>query len=146
MNPTARHLGATISGSSVKELTADDIDAMPIGPTEALGMKANLAIMHALQMQIDGIETTLSTHCRRDKDYRRLCAVAGIGPILAPVILLETGDIGRFADEGNDASYCRCVGSAHISNGKEEGGGNTKNGNHFLAWAYAEAANFAVRY
>jgi hypothetical protein len=48
-------------------------------------------------------------------------SVAGIGPVLATVILLETGDIGRFAYVGNYASYCRCVESAHISNGKKKG-------------------------
>lgn len=35
---------------------------------------------------------------------------------LATVILLEIGDIGRFADVENYASYCRCVGSAHMTN------------------------------
>ncbi|MGH7928803.1 MAG: transposase, partial [Candidatus Binatia bacterium] len=43
-------------------------------------------------------------------------------------------------------SYCRCVGSQKISNGKKKGSGNTKNGNKYLAWAYVEAANFAVRF
>jgi transposase len=66
--------------------------------------------------------------------------------VLATVILLETGEIGRFADAGNYVSYCRCVGSAHLSNGKKKGTGNTKNGNRYLAWAYVEAANYAVRY
>ena len=47
---------------------------------------------------------------------------------------------------GNYASYCRCVGSRHESNGKKKGEGNTKNGNRYLAWAFVEAANFAVRY
>ena len=65
---------------------------------------------------------------------------------MATVILLETGDIERFADVGNYASYCRCVGSKHVSNGKKKGEGNTKNGNRYLAWAFVEAANFAVRY
>jgi len=60
--------------------------------------------------------------------------------------MLETGDIARFAKAGNDASYCRCVGSAHLSNGERKGQGNTKNGNKYLAWAFVEAANFAVRY
>jgi transposase len=142
----AQHMGATLACNSVKLLTAADIDAMSIGVTEALGMKANLAVMQAIQIQIDDIETALAQHCRGDKNYRLLCSVAGIGPILATVILLETGDIGRFADVGNYASYCRCVGSAHISNGKKKGEGNTKNGNRFLAWAYVEAANFAIRY
>ena len=61
-------------------------------------------------------------------------------------ILLETGEIGRFAQVGHYASYCRCVGSERISNGKRKGRGNTKNGNRYLAWAFVEAANFAVRY
>jgi transposase len=60
--------------------------------------------------------------------------------------MLETGDISRFATVGDYASYCRCVGSQKISNGKKKGKGNTKNGNKYLAWAYVEAANVAVRY
>jgi len=38
------------------------------------------------------------------------------------------------------------VGSERISNGKRKGHGNRKNGNKYLAWAYIEAANFAVRF
>ena len=70
----------------------------------------------------------------------------GIGEILALTIMLETGDIRRFASVGNFASYCRCVGSQKISNGKKKGKGNTKNGNKYLAWAFVEAAHFAIRY
>lgn len=60
--------------------------------------------------------------------------------------MLETGEIERFASVGNYASYCRCVGSQKISNGKRKGSGNTKNGNKYLAWAFVEAANFAIRF
>ena len=78
--------------------------------------------------------------------YRHLLSVSGIGKVLGLTIMLETGEIGRFAKVGNYASYCRCVGSERLSNGKRKGRGNTKNGNKYLAWAYVEAANFAVRY
>lgn len=60
--------------------------------------------------------------------------------------MLETGDIGRFASVGHFASYCRCVGSQRLSNGKRKGYGNTKNGNKYLAWAFVEAAHFAIRF
>ena len=60
--------------------------------------------------------------------------------------MLETGDIGRFDRVGHFASYCRCVGSEKISNGKKKGQGNTKNGNTYLACAFVETAHFAVRY
>ena len=65
---------------------------------------------------------------------------------MAGTILLETGDIRRFVTVGHFASYCRCVGSEHVSNGKRKGTGNTKNGNKYLSWAFIEAAHFAIRY
>ena len=66
--------------------------------------------------------------------------------ILGLTIMLEVGDIGRFPKVGNYASYCRCVGSKRLSNGKKKGENNRKNGNKYLSWAYVEAAHFAKRY
>jgi transposase len=60
--------------------------------------------------------------------------------------VLETGDMGRFPTVGNDASYCRCVGSTKISNGKRKGQGNVKNGHPYLEWVSREAAQFALRF
>jgi len=79
-------------------------------------------------------------------EFQDLLTVSGIGQILALTIMLETGDIRRFPAVGNFASYCRCVGSQKLSNGKRKGSGNTKKGNKYLAWAFVEAAHFAVRY
>ena len=78
--------------------------------------------------------------------FKVLLTVTGIGPVLGLTIMLETGDIGRFASVGDFASYTRGVGSARVSNGKKKGKGNTKNGNAHLAWAFSEAAVFATRY
>ncbi len=60
--------------------------------------------------------------------------------------MLEVGDIGRFFKVGNYSSYCRCVGSKKLSNGKKKGENNKKNGNKYLAWAYVEAAHYAKRH
>ena len=82
-----------------------------------------------------------------DKDaYERLMTIPGVGPVLARCILLETGPITRFKNAGNYASYCRAVPTTHTSNGKKKGEGNAKCGNRHLAWAFVEAANFAVRF
>ncbi len=75
-----------------------------------------------------------------------LKTVPGIGDILAMTIWLETGTLERFDSAGDFASYCRCVDSKHFSNGKRKGKGNSKNGNKYLAWAFIEAAHFAVRF
>lgn len=66
--------------------------------------------------------------------------------ILALTIMLETGEISRFDEVGDYASYCRCISGAKYSNGKKKGYTNSKNGNKFLSWAFTEAANFAIRY
>jgi len=60
--------------------------------------------------------------------------------------MLEVGDINRFSKVGNYSSYCRCVSSQRLSNGKKKAENNTKNGNRYLAWAYVEAAQFSRRY
>jgi transposase len=142
----SRHTGGRMSSNNIKCLQETDLNAMQLGDMQTLGLKANVAVMQALQVQIDSLEKVLAKHCRSEPGYRLLKTVDGIGEVLATVILLETGSIERFADVGNYASYCRCVGSAHLSNGKKKGEGNTKNGNRYLAWAFVEAANFAVRY
>jgi transposase len=61
-------------------------------------------------------------------------------------ITMEVGDIKRFAEPGNFASYCRTVEAKRTSNSKKKGANNSKCGNKYLAWAFVEGANFARRY
>jgi transposase len=119
---------------------------LPIGADVALAVKANLSVMRTLESEIVMLEGTVKERVQLRPAFRYLLTVNGIGKILALTIMLETGDIRRFPAVGNFASYCRCVGSEKLSNGKRKGSGNTKNGNKHLAWAFVEAANFAVRY
>jgi len=145
-NITARQFGARMNSNQVKKLTDDEIDRMPLHADVALALKANHAIITAVNTQIDLLEKRLQEIIKARSTYDLLTSVPGIGKILAITILLETGPIERFADVGNFASYARCVDSVHTSNGKKKGEGNTKNGNKYLAWAFIEAANFARRY
>ena len=77
--------------------------------------------------------------------FENLHMVPGIGDILAMTIILEVGDISRFARVGDFTSYCRCVPTGRVSNGKSKGKGNAKNGNRYLAWAFVEAAYLSLR-
>ena len=102
--------------------------------------------MGAADEQIEILEKTIQARVKLRPPFRYLKTVPGIGQTLALTIMLETGEIRRFASVGNYASYCRCVGTKRISNGKRKGSGNTKNGNKYLAWAFVDAANFAIRF
>jgi transposase len=107
---------------------------------------SSLTVLQCLEQQIHEIEHVVRQAGRVQPGYTLLQTVNGIGPILALTILLEAGDMRRFPTVGQFASYCRCVGSEHVSNGKRKGAGNTKNGNRYLSWAFIEAAHFAIRY
>jgi transposase len=145
-NIMARQLGGRMTSNQIKRLSADDIDQMPISADVGLAMKANLAVIWTLSAQIDVLEKRLQERVKPRQEYGFLTSVPGIGQALSTTILLETGPIDRFASVGNYASYARCVDSVHTSNRKKKGEGNTKNGNKYLAWAFVEAANFALRY
>ena len=145
-NLLARNLGREISGNVIKTWTQNTINELDILPEQRLAVCANWTVMQCLDKEIKSLERAILAQARLLPEFHALLTVSGIGKILALTIALETGDIGRFATVGDFASYCRCVGSVRLSNGKKKGVGNTKNGNKHLAWAIIEAANFAVRY
>jgi transposase len=145
-NLYSRNTGSSISANHIKQLSSEKVDARFANRDLALAIKANLTVMRSLEAEVATLEGVVKDRIKLKPAYRYLLTVSGIGQILALTIMLETGDIRRFAKVGNFASYCRCVGSEKLSNGKRKGSGNTKNGNKYLAWAFVEAANFAIRF
>ena len=107
---------------------------------------AGLTVYAAIHQEIKALEESAFQAVKLTKNFEVLQTIRGIGKILGLTIMLETGDIHRFASAGNFASYCRCVDSTRISNGKKKGTGNAKAGNKYLSWAFSEAAHFAVRF
>lgn len=145
-NLVARNLGAKASGNQIKGWRVEDIEAMGLLEEQKLALKANLMVMKCLEVQIEQLECSILCKAKLREDYRILKTVSGIGIVLALTIALETGEIQRFDSAGSFASYARMVGSRRESNGKKKGAGNAKCGNKHLAWAFIEAAHFAVRY
>jgi transposase len=108
------------------------------------GEQAHLILQ--LTTSIRRIEKEVLKTAKSWPSYERLQTLPGVGMILGLTIAMETGPVERFASGGDFASYCRCVRTARLSNGKRKGENNGKCGNAYLAWAFVEAANFAQRY
>ena len=140
-----RNLGYTISGNDIKKLNGSDADQLFDEPFLVLAAENSIATIGFLSERINEIERGVKSHARLKPEFKHLLTMPGIGNILGLTIMLEVGNIKRFPEVGNYSSYCRCVKSDRLSNKKKKGEGNRKNGNKYLAWAYVEAANFAVR-
>ena len=119
-NLYTRNTGSSLSANEIKALQVEEIDGRVPSNDLALAIKANLAVMRSADEQVEVLEQAVTGQVKLRAEFRFLKTVPGIGQILALTIMLETGDIRRFASVGNFASYCRCVGSQKISNGKKK--------------------------
>jgi transposase len=145
-NIMARNTGTRFSGKRIQELTKQELTTLLADETQVLAVTSSLVVVDCLKHQIKTLEKTVHKHLHHTPSYEQLLTVQGIGTILAQTISLETGAISRFPTVGHSASYCRCVDSTKLSNGKRKGTGHVKNGHPYLAWAYREAAQFALRF
>jgi len=141
-----RNLGYKMSARDIKKLDKPDADTLFKDPFCILAAGNTIATIRFLTTRIAEIEKAVKAHIQLTPQLRYLLTTPGIGEILGLTIMLEVGDIRRFPQVGNYSSYCRCVKSERFSNSKKKGEGNRKNGNKYLAWAYVEAAHFAIRH
>ena len=142
-------VGTTVTRSTGIKVPTDEIVDLSIADlrrlvgeelvTESIALV--LPVIRVLSQQIKAIEKKILAHGKLRPEFALLKTAPGIGDVLALTVMCETGDIRRFKDVGNYASYCRSVKSERWSNLKRKGSGNRKNGNKYLSWAYSEAAH-----
>jgi transposase len=135
-----------VTSNEMRKLSTKDLQQWLKEKHLILSAQANLDSIQFLTQQILRLEEAIREKIKLSQPFQNLMTVPGIGKILAMTIMLETGDIGRFAKVGNFTSYCRCVPSRRLSDGKSKGTGNRKNGNRYLNWAFIEAAHSTCRY
>jgi len=143
----ARHSGKDLGIQALQGLEDEELSRL-LGDDPLVLQAAQISYRHIefLDDEIRQLEKAVEPRVKLTPGYARLLSVPGIGRILAMTIMLETGPIARFPGPGNYASYCRAVKTIHTSNNRKKGEGNGKSGNRYLAWAFIEAANFAVRH
>lgn len=144
----ARVTGRRLSANDAKRLDQTAIEQHIADESLRAALTAQVAVWQAVQTQIDALVRQVRGGLRQAQPQllRLLQTAPGVGDVLGATILLETGPVDRFARVGDYSSYCRMVEAKRISNGKQKGQGNTRCGNRYLAWAYIEAATFAIRY
>lgn len=101
--------------------------------------------------ELDGVEEKISAFEHRIKevfadsqDARLLRTIPGVGAILSVVIASEVGDVARFPSSAHLAAYAGTTPRVSASGGKYRHGRAPADTNHYLKWAYAEAANMLM--
>jgi len=135
-----------ISTGDIRNLTVEALQEWLKEEYLLLSAQASLDTINFLKQKIKRLEKAIIQRVKLKKEFRQLLTIPGVGNILAMTIMLEVGDIERFPKVGNFTSYCRCVPSKRLSDGKSKGYGNRKNGNRYLSWALTEAAQLGRRY
>jgi len=135
-----------VRANDMRHLTIKELEMWLEEEHLVISAQANLDSINFLKQKIKQLEKAIIQKVKLNKAFEYLLTVPGIGNILAMTIMLEVGDINRFPKVGNFTSYCRCVPSQRLSDGKNKGYGNRKNGNRYLSWAFTEAAQLGRRH
>ncbi|MGZ5528232.1 MAG: IS110 family RNA-guided transposase, partial [Limisphaerales bacterium] len=124
-----RMTGEQMPQRQLKALEQEDVSNIFDNACDRLISELQLKLLEQLDESIKQVERAVLQHARKMRTYQVLQTIPGIGTILGMTISLETVDAKRFATAGDYASYCRCVDSRRVSNGKKKGENNSKCGN-----------------
>jgi len=97
-----------------------------------------------LQLKIKELEERMAELFGEIKTLELVKSLPGVAFILGVVILTEVGDVERFPSASHLASYAGMTPRVHASGGHIWYGRTRSDVNHYLKWAYAEAANVTM--
>jgi transposase len=133
------HGVSDIFGTMGRQELAKRLGKLP--PQTRLSVEAELTLLDQVEAQIEVSEKQIREVVAETPAIKRLMTMPGVGPILAVVIAMEIGEVERFAGPDRLASYAGTVPSVHSSGGKTFHGRVRSDINHYLKWAFVEAAN-----
>ena len=107
-------------------------------------VRQHLELLESTEKQKKVTEQRLQTIVQQRDDVDLLRTLPGVGWILATVLAFEIGDIQRFDQAPELASYAGTVPRVYSSGGKTRYGRVHPDVNRYLKWALVEAGNLIV--
>lgn len=140
-----RNLQPTSGQSWLTQRGQRELQQLPLPEAPSRIREDCATLLPTLDAQIRRLDADLVTRWGRDPRVERLTTIPGIGPFIAIVLVLELGDIHRFANAKRVASYIGLTPRVRGSAGRVRAGHITKEGNRLLRWVLVLAATQAVR-
>ncbi|MFQ5946867.1 MAG: IS110 family transposase [Anaerolineae bacterium] len=126
-------------GRRGRELLRQRLAELP--PHTAYAAGRMLEQVESLDRQVLLFEQRMQEVFETTAEIELVMTLPGVGFILGTVIALEVGDITRFACSEKFAGYSGTTPRVHATGGKTRYGPLRSDVNHYLKWAFAEAAN-----
>jgi transposase len=127
-----------VFGKQGRVLLADKIGHLP--PHTRFATEQLLEHLDLLDEQVASLEDRMRHVFTTTPALERLRSLPGVGFVLGMVILLEVGDVHRFLDAEHLAAYAGTTPRVHSSGSKTRFGRTRPDVNHYLKWAFTEAA------
>jgi transposase len=131
-----------IFGVRGRRVLAERLGEMPTQTQYAT--QVLLEQLDQLSDRIKDLEGRMEDVLGATKELELIRTLPGVGFILGVVILSEVGDVQRFPSARHLASYAGMTPRVHASGGHTRYGRTRPDVNHYLKWAYAEAANVVM--
>lgn len=116
------------------------IEQIHLGETEQSLLHEHMGLLDHLIQAITTIEKQIKRYLQEDGRVKLIQSIPGFGLTLATVVALEIDSINRFRNPGRLASYCGLVPKLYASGGRQSMGKLVTSANHYLKWAFIEAA------
>lgn len=116
------------------------IDQIQLGETEQSLLNEHMGLLDYLIKTITTIEKQIKRHLQDDWRVKLIWSIPGFGLTLSTVVALEIDSIDRFRHDGRLASYAGLVPRLYSSGGRQFTGKLVTSANHYLKWAFIEAA------
>jgi transposase len=126
-------------GAGGRALLRQRLELLP--PHTAFATRHLLEQIETLDRQVEAFEQRIKTVFKPTPDIQRLRTIPGVGLTVAVVIALEVRDVARFPSAEKFAGYAGPTARVHASGGKTRYGRLRPDVNHYLKWAFIEAAN-----
>jgi transposase len=121
------------------------MDALQLRPMAAMLLEIYLAVIDVVSAYISECDHKLDELSRRDERIRRLQQIPGIAQVFGPMIVAEIGEISRFWTKKQFVAYCGLAPIVRQSADKSYTGPPRRDCNHWLRYAFIEAAHSCAR-
>ena len=143
--PARRNLKPASGQSWLTQRGQRELHRLPLPAAAGRIREDCTAVLPMLDAQIRRLDAELLARWGQDPRVQRLTTIPGVGPFIAIVLILELGDITRFATAKQVASYVGLTPRVRSSAGRVRAGHISKEGNRLLRWVLVLAATQASR-